>query len=167
MRFRRVFLRTESATGTRPTWGSAGKDPASSTEESSLDIDKVDASIRDAMTGFFAKVLHRNYKKRFENADEMYLAWKRVFKHIDQTTLDETDEERTAEVDLSRIEDLSVTTPLSVLGLSARELNAADRIGATTVGQLLGLHGMRFRSEEPRVGKACVSPGRSRWSPYH
>src|SRR3546814_14276927 len=24
-----------------------------------------------------------------------------------------------------------------------------------------------FRSEERRVGKACVSPCRSRWSPYH
>lgn len=134
----------ELATGTLPTWGSAGQDPASSKKEASLDIDKFDASIRDALTDFFAKVLHRNYKKRFDNADEMYLAWKGVFKHIDQTTLDETDEERTSEVDLSRIEDLSVTTPLSVLGLSARELNAADRIGATTVGQLLGLHGMRF-----------------------
>src|SRR3546814_9010794 len=25
----------------------------------------------------------------------------------------------------------------------------------------------RFRSEERRVGKECVSPCRSRWSPYH
>src|SRR3546814_15113756 len=24
-----------------------------------------------------------------------------------------------------------------------------------------------YRSEERRVGKECVSPGRSRWSPYH
>src|SRR3546814_14887386 len=27
--------------------------------------------------------------------------------------------------------------------------------------------GLRCRSEERRVGKECVSPGRSRWSPYH
>src|SRR3546814_17215297 len=27
--------------------------------------------------------------------------------------------------------------------------------------------GYRFRSEERRVGKECVSTGRSRWSPYH
>src|SRR3546814_1261658 len=80
----------------------AGQDPASSTEEASLDIDKFDASIRDALTGFFAKVLHRNYKKRFDNAAEMYLAWKRVFKHIDPTTLDETAEERTAQVAIGR-----------------------------------------------------------------
>src|SRR3546814_12019257 len=27
--------------------------------------------------------------------------------------------------------------------------------------------GMLIRSEERRVGKECVSTGRSRWSPYH
>jgi serine/threonine protein kinase len=134
----------ELATGTLPTWGSAGQDPASCEDEATLDIEKFDASIRDALAGFFFKVLNRDYKKRFDNADEMYLAWKGVFKHIDQTTLDETEEEGTSEIDLSRIEDLGVSTPLSVLGLSPRELNAADRIGATTVGQLLGLQGVRF-----------------------
>src|SRR3546814_10994889 len=35
--------------------------------------------------------------------------------------------------------------------------HAAERAGAE------GLH----RSEERRVGKECVSPCRSRWSPYH
>src|SRR3546814_20686695 len=29
------------------------------------------------------------------------------------------------------------------------------------------LDGTRFRSEERRVGKECVSTCRSRWSPYH
>src|SRR3546814_20857527 len=29
------------------------------------------------------------------------------------------------------------------------------------------LRAARVRSEERRVGKECVSPGRSRWSPYH
>src|SRR3546814_6711641 len=30
-----------------------------------------------------------------------------------------------------------------------------------------GTYGYRRRSEERRVGKECVSPCRSRWSPYH
>src|SRR5690606_29280677 len=47
-------------------------------------------------------------------------------------------------LDFSQVENLSRDTPLSALGLSARELNAADRIGATTVGQLLSLPGIRF-----------------------
>src|SRR3546814_18100079 len=32
---------------------------------------------------------------------------------------------------------------------------------------LLGVAALRFRSEERRVGKECVSTCRSRWSPYH
>src|SRR3546814_15590572 len=30
-----------------------------------------------------------------------------------------------------------------------------------------GYHARQQRSEERRVGKECVSPCRSRWSPYH
>lgn len=134
----------ELATSTLPTWGSPGQDPASSDQEVSLDTERFDASVRDALAAFFAKVLRRDHKQRFDNADEMYLAWKNVFKHIDQTTLDDTEEEGTSDIDLTCLDELNETTSLSVLGLSPRELNAADRLGATTVGQLLGLHGMRF-----------------------
>src|SRR3546814_14706209 len=45
------------------------------------------------------------------------------------------------------------------------------RIGAqTTIPKDFSgseLEKFRFRSEERRVGKACVSTCRSRWSPYH
>ncbi len=143
-RFATAVTLHELATGTLPIWGSAGQDPASSSEEASLDTERLDASVRDALAAFFTKALRRDYKQRFDNADEMYLAWKHVFKHIDQTTLDDAEDADTSGIDLSHIEDLGVATSLSVLGLSPRELNAADRIGATTVGQLLGLHGMRF-----------------------
>src|SRR3546814_16957856 len=35
-------------------------------------------------------------------------------------------------------------------------------------GRMMEVEGVRdTRSEERRVGKECVSPGRSRWSPYH
>lgn len=133
----------EMATGTLPTWGEAGQDPASSDAEASLDVDKFDASIRDGLAEFFRRALHRDSKQRFDNADDMYLAWKNLFQHIDQTSLDEETGGSTT-LDFSHIEALSADTPLSVLGLSARELNAADRIGATNVGQLLALPGIRF-----------------------
>src|SRR3546814_20356428 len=38
------------------------------------------------------------------------------------------------------------------------------RVAATEGGAVRAL---RFRSEERRVGKGCVSTCRSRWSPYH
>src|SRR3546814_21157402 len=51
--------------------------------------------------------------------------------------------------------------------LSETALNFVLFIGATTAF-FTGLIGMvQNRSEERRVGKACVSTCRSRWSPYH
>lgn len=143
-RFAAAMTLHEMATGTLPTWGEAGQDPASIDAEVSLDVEKFDASIRDGLAAFFRRALHRDSKQRFDNADEMYLAWKNLFRHIDQTSLDEEGEGSSTTLDFSHIESLTAQTPLSELGLSARELNAADRIGATTVGQLLALPGIRF-----------------------
>src|SRR3546814_11061891 len=39
--------------------------------------------------------------------------------------------------------------------------------GVTTMAENLRRAAAERRSEERRVGKACVSTGRSRWSPYH
>lgn len=142
-RFAAAMTLHEMATGTLPTWGGAGQDPASTDDPVSLDIEKLDASVRDALAAFFRRALARDPRQRFDNADDMQVAWKNLFRHIDRTTLDYTDETE-AEADLSRIEQLSADTPLSALGLSARDLNAADRIGAINIGQLLALPGIRF-----------------------
>lgn len=141
-RFAAAMTLHEMATGTLPTWGTAGQDPASCEDEVSLDVEKFDASIREGLAEFFRRALHRDSQDRFDNADVMYLAWKNLFHHIDQTTHD--DAEGSTTLDFSRVEHLTPDTALSELGLSARELNAADRIGATTVGQLLALPGIRF-----------------------
>ena len=142
-RFAAAMTLHEMATGTLPTWGAAGQDPASSDEEATLDVERFDASIRDSLADFFRRALHRDRQKRFDNADLMHLAWKNLFRHIDQTTHDE-DGDGSTTLDFSRVEELTRATPLAELGLSGRELNAADRIGATTVGQLLALPGIRF-----------------------
>src|SRR3546814_18112014 len=85
---------------------------------------------------------------------------------------------------LSAIEGLEVATPafkpyvvpLTVAVLVA--LYMLQRRGTAGLGKwfgpivllwfaALGLMGIINRSEERRVGKACVSTCRSRWSPYH
>lgn len=143
-RFAAAMTLHEMATGTLPTWGSAGQDPASSDDDAGLDVEKYDASVRDGLADFFRRALHRDSKKRFDNADLMHLAWKNLFRHIDQATTTDDDRDGSTTLDFSRVDNLTHATPLSELGLSARELNAADRIGATTVGQLLALPGIRF-----------------------
>lgn len=138
-RFAAAMTLHEMATGTLPLWGSAGQDPVSSEEPVSLDEEKLDPSIRSGLAVFFRRALERDPRQRFDNADDMLMAWKSVFRHIDQTTLDPTD----PGTDLAEI-DIAPGTSLAELGLAPRTLNAAERIGATTVEELLGLPGIRF-----------------------
>src|SRR3546814_21110461 len=53
-------------------------------------------------------------------------------------------------------------------GLHNRQLafGAAQKLIGILRGKTLNQR-LRIRSEERRVGKECVSPCRSRWSPYH
>lgn len=142
-RFAAAMTLHEMATGSLPSWGEAGQDPASSDEPVRLDIERFDASVRDSLAAFFQRALERDNSKRFDNADDMQLAWKNLFRHIDQTRHGEDTDDGTLP-DFSQVRGLSRATPLATLGLSARVLNAADRIGATTVGELLALPNIRF-----------------------
>src|SRR3546814_14001645 len=71
-------------------------------------------------------------------------------------------------------------TPMQILGLAARNpvqlaflreilatarTNGVDEPWLTALA--LAVAKNRARSEERRVGKACVSTCRTRWSPYH
>lgn len=133
----------ELATGVLPGWGEGGMDPPAGDEEARLDTELFDPAIREALTDFFATALRRDSRRRFDNADDMHLAWRKVFRGIDHPATEDTDSDDVP-FDLSAIDDLDHATRLAVLGLSARELNAADRIGATTVGQLLELPNIRM-----------------------
>src|SRR5881397_4187674 len=42
-----------------------------------------------------------------------------------------------------------------------------SRVTTVQVPSSSGPHGFQGRSEERRVGKECIEPCRSRWSPYH
>ncbi|MGO9466392.1 MAG: BREX system serine/threonine kinase PglW, partial [Isosphaeraceae bacterium] len=63
-----------------PRWGKDNvADPAVTEDELVLDEEKFKPSVRDGLTAFFKKALHRNPDKRFDNAEEMRFAWQKVF----------------------------------------------------------------------------------------
>src|SRR3546814_9929220 len=66
---------------------------------------------------------------------------------------------------------LSIPEEYGGLGLTmSEEVQVAFRLGGTSpvFRSLIGTNnGIGSRSEERRVGKACVNTCRSRWSPYH
>src|SRR3546814_13482114 len=73
---------------------------------------------------------------------------------------------------LDKFRDPTDTTPFGLPDLSAVLTDARARVetpwgdvGAALTGR--GNLRTAFRSEERRVGKGCVSPCRSRWSPDH
>src|SRR3546814_15762022 len=91
-------------------------------------------------------------------------------------------EEEVAETDLIPADIIDQMKELGLFGLSLpdeygglgltmeEEVRIAFELGQTSPAfrSLIGTHnGIGARSEERRVGKECVSTGRSRWSPYH
>ena len=132
----------EMATGQLPAWGDGLSDPAMLDCEVTLDSTLFDPAVRDDLTTFFANALHSDYRQRFDNAAEMLRAWRRLFESVDRPT---TETDNGTAVNLGQaLAGATEQTPLAALGLSPRLLDALDRIGAQTVGQLLNLPRIRL-----------------------
>lgn len=126
----------EMATGTRPAWGDGSTDPVlTELQTPHLHTGVADPAIREALTAFLARALHRDPAHRFDTASEMRGAWDRIFSAVDKpaTTTHADDGASADEADLS---ELAPSTPLVDLGLTARLLNALDRLGIATAHDL-------------------------------
>ena len=139
-RFAAAMTLHEMATGNLPGWGDGSTDPMLIEEEVTLDAEWLDPSVRGPLTEFFAKALARDYRTRFDSAEEMRRAWSGCFVAIDvQATGDEEGGDLPGGFD-----GVTRETPLLALGLSPRLLNALDRLGAHTVAQLVDLPRIRL-----------------------
>jgi serine/threonine protein kinase len=140
-RFAAAVTLYEMATGMLPGWGDGQSNPALLDCEVSLDVERFDPAVRDGLSRFFLKSLARDHRRRFDNAEEMRRAWTRVFEHIDQpTTLTDPGEVDQAAV----LAEATEETPVASLGLTPRVLNALERIGVHTLGELRDLPRIRL-----------------------
>src|SRR5215831_18251715 len=152
-RFAIAMTLYEMATGVLPQWGDGQSDPAMLDCEVSLDIALFDLAVRDALSAFFTKALHSDYRQRYDNAEEMRRAWQRVFASVDQPS---TETDHGPLVDLEGVLSAATEdTPLSALGLSPRVLDALARLGAQTIGELLRLPRIRLYRNQG-VGQQTV-----------
>jgi serine/threonine protein kinase len=127
----------EMATGTLPRWGDGKSDPAVLDCEVALDGDLFEASLRERLTAFFEKALRRDFRRRFDNTEEMLRAWRRAFEHLDRSTITtEHGDEATLDAAIAAA---VPETELAALGLSTRAINALDRANAMDVRGLLRL----------------------------
>lgn len=134
-RFAAAMTLYEMATGTLPRWGDGKSDPAVLDCDATVDGDLIEASLREPLSAFFDKALRRDFRRRFDNTEEMLRTWRHAFEHLDRSTIT-TDQE--GEPDLATaIASATPETPLAALGLSTRAINALDRVNAVDVRGLL------------------------------
>ena len=135
-RFAAAVTLYEMATGLRPKWGDGLSNPEALDCEVTLRPELFDPNLRDAMMDFFRKAFRRESSERFDNAEEMLRAWRRIFEGIDETiAFDESTDEP---VDYSALlQNVTPNSQLTTLGLSPRVANAIDRINVLTVQDLL------------------------------
>lgn len=121
--------------GVLPQWGRDKSDPALTNDQLVLDAEKFDPGVRDGLVAFFNKALHREPGERYDNAYDMQTAWRQVFTESEQRKITTTTGE---EIVLGvSLEQATLGTPVSALGLSARARNALERANVVTVRDLL------------------------------
>jgi len=116
-------------------WCHTKSDSSLTDDELVLDAEKFDASVRDGLVKFFSKALNRESDQRFDNAYDMQTSWRQVFKESEQRKITTTTGE---EVDIGvSLDQATLGTPVSALGLSNRARNALERANVITVRDLL------------------------------
>ncbi|MFI6131909.1 BREX system serine/threonine kinase PglW [Micromonospora sp. NPDC051141] len=127
-RFATAVTLYEMATGTLPRWGN-GANPATVSDEVTLDPAVFDPSVADRLVAYFAKALARDTADRFDTLDEMTDAWRAVFREIPEPEAPTDDTGGPAP--------LSRASSLEAAELTARARSALERLGIGTVGELL------------------------------
>lgn len=129
----------EMATGVRPRWGDGASDPLLVDDLlPRIESDLFDVAVRDGLTDFFERALHRKPTSRFDTAEEMRRAWHDVFARPGTVTVTDTPALDPAELDRLAAA-ATADSSVAELGLSAAALGALERLGVTTAGGLAGL----------------------------
>ncbi|MBK1704926.1 BREX system serine/threonine kinase PglW [Halochromatium glycolicum] len=139
-RFAAALTLYEMATGTLPAW--AAQEGMPPLIDGALEIDPVvfDPGIRDAMAAFFAKALARDVKHRFGNAEDMRLAWNRVFVPAQsQTSRHPTAGEMQPSAPECPVAEAQPDTQIGLLPLSTPALDTLSRLNVNSVRELLAL----------------------------
>ncbi|KAA0575160.1 BREX system serine/threonine kinase PglW [Azospirillum sp. B21] len=129
-RFAAAVTLHEMMTGLLPSWGDGQSDAAMIDDEATIASDRIDPHLREGLTAFFDKALRRTPRERFDNAEDMLRAWRRVF-----------DEAVTAPDDPDGFDAIArrvtATTPIADLGYSVEAQDVLDRMGVHSVRDLL------------------------------
>jgi serine/threonine protein kinase len=136
----------EMASGERPIWGDGLTDPRMTEDQTPvIAVELFEPALRDGLTEFFRRALHRDVDHRFDTVRQMEDAWRAVFTAADAVAPVSTpatvglDAEDLDEIRDAHAAAAELSTPLEAAGLSPRAVSVARSFGATTVGELLNV----------------------------
>jgi hypothetical protein len=122
-------------------WGDGVSDPSLLHCEVTIDRGLFDPHLRELMAAFFAKGLRRNPQERFDNAEDMLRAWRRIFETA--TAHEPPSEEGDPFERAAR--SLTPTSTIAEVGYSPAALSVLEGMGIQTVRDLLAVDRARFR----------------------
>ncbi|MEN3284736.1 MAG: hypothetical protein V7607_5876 [Solirubrobacteraceae bacterium] len=135
-RFAAATVLHEMATGTTPFWGKPGVDPRMVADEVTVESDALPREIARPLAAFLARALSRKASARFDTADDMLRAWRVLF---DRLEAEEAGEAATVDVAQLRSQ-ATLESSIAAIGLSARALDAVERLGVLTAADFLGVN---------------------------
>ena len=138
-RFALAVTLYEMAIGKLPVWGDSHTSPAMLDVEATLASDVFDPVTREGFTAFFAKALRRDYKARFDNAEDMLRAWRAIF--TARQTVHPPQAEGFAAIALTALP----TTTMAELGYTLEAQDVLERMGVHNARELLAVDRIRFR----------------------
>ncbi|WP_395109992.1 BREX system serine/threonine kinase PglW [Actinomadura sp. SCN-SB] len=145
----------EMASAERPRWGDERTDPRMTDDELPyISADLFEPALREGLTAFFRRALHRDVSWRFDTLAQMVSEWRAVFQRADRAAPagaveaasvtasgdavgPALDPEALQAARDAAAETATLDTPLDAAGLSPRAAAVAAGFGATTVGRLL------------------------------
>jgi len=138
-RFALAVTLYEMAIGKPPVWGDDQTSPAMLDVEATIASDVFDPVTREGFTAFFSKALRRDFKERFDNAEEMLRAWRAIF--AARQTVHPPQAEGFEAIALTA----TPTTTMAELGYTLEAQDVLERMGVHNARELLAVDRVRFR----------------------
>ncbi|HAL37814.1 MAG TPA: BREX system serine/threonine kinase PglW [Polaromonas sp.] len=138
-RFALAVTLYEMAVGKSPVWGDGQTSPAMLDVEATIASDVFDPVTREGFTAFFSKALRRDFKERFDNAEEMLRAWRAIF--AARQTVHPPQAQGFEATALTA----TPTTTMAELGYTLEAQDVLERMGVHNARELLAVDRIRFR----------------------
>ncbi|SEA51026.1 BREX system serine/threonine kinase PglW [Nitrosospira multiformis] len=141
-RFALAVTLYEMAVGQPPVWGDGQTSPVMLDVEVTIERDVFDPVTREDFARFFEKALKRDFRERFDNAEDMLRAWRAIF--TARQTVHPSD---TAPANSLAAIALTSTpqTTMAELGYSLEAQDVLERMGVHNARELLAVDRIRFR----------------------